>query len=64
MISTMVGQCDLQKSDEGHREGLGVVSGSADCGECEWKLGRKLYLKNISRDNNNATTRNNPPTAK
>merc|ERR1712106_818081 len=32
-VSTMDGQCDLQGSDEGHGEALGVISGTAKCGE-------------------------------
>ena len=34
VVSSMVGQCDLQSSDQGQREAMGVVSGTAECGEC------------------------------
>ena len=35
LVSNFVGQCDLQGSDEGHGEALGVISGTAKCGECK-----------------------------
>ena len=37
VVENMVGQCDLQSSDDGHREAFGVVSGTAECGECKLK---------------------------
>ena len=33
IVTSMVGQCDLQSSDGGTREAVGVVSGTAKCGE-------------------------------
>ena len=63
VVNSMVGQCDLQKSDEGHREASGVISGSAECGECKHKLGTWKDLNYIYRDNNNTTTTNCSSTA-
>ena len=38
VVKNMVGQCDLQSSDDGQREAFGVVSGTAECGECKFEL--------------------------
>ena len=40
VLGSMVGRCDLQSSDKGNREAVGVVSGTAECGECRIKLFR------------------------
>ena len=34
VLGSMVGRCDLQSTDKGNREAVGVVSGTAECGEC------------------------------